>query len=81
MAQTHGLFKRVGRRLAQLRRWRGFNQEDLAGKAGISRTYLGALEAGMKAASLKVYDRLANALGVKLPALFDEPDAEHARSR
>jgi transcriptional regulator with XRE-family HTH domain len=45
-------------------------QEDLAGKAGIHRTYLSDIERGSRNVSLINIERLAAALSLPLSALF-----------
>ena len=46
-------------------------QETLAAKAGIHRTYLSDIECGTRNVSLENIERLAAALALTLPALFE----------
>jgi transcriptional regulator with XRE-family HTH domain len=62
----------LAQNLRALRRTNGWSQEELADRAQIDRTYVSALERCIYAASVDVLDRLANALGVNVAALFDE---------
>jgi transcriptional regulator with XRE-family HTH domain len=48
----------------------GLTQEDLAGKAGIHRTYLSDIERGSRNVSLVNIERVAEALSVSLSELF-----------
>jgi transcriptional regulator with XRE-family HTH domain len=48
----------------------GLTQEDLAGKAGIHRTYLSDVERGARNVCLLNIGRLADALGLPLAGLF-----------
>ena len=57
--------KRVGARIAELRRSRSRSQNDLAASAGINRVTLARIEAGANV-SLEVLARIARALGVTL---------------
>lgn len=50
---------------------KGLSQEKLAFEAGMHRTYLGGIERGERNPTLKNIVRLARALGVNLPELFD----------
>ena len=60
---------RTGSQLKALRKDRGWTQTELAGKAGIKRTALGAYEEGRAEPRLGVLVRLAHALDVSLDTL------------
>jgi len=53
-----------GRRLAELRRQRGWSQEKLALESGIARSYLGGIERGQRNVALLNICRLAEALSL-----------------
>ena len=53
-----------GRVLQQLRRDRGFSQEELGFRSGYHRTYISLLERGLKSPSLRTIFQLAEALEV-----------------
>jgi transcriptional regulator with XRE-family HTH domain len=61
--------EKVAMRLKKLRRDRGLSQEELAAKAGISRTYLARLETARQDPTLATLEKLAKALRVKLEML------------
>ena len=61
--------KKFGKRLRQLREERGWSQEEFADRAGLHRTYVSAVERGVRNPTLSVLERLAKALGVKLSEL------------
>lgn len=63
--------KLFGRRLASLRKERGWSQERLALESGIARSYLGGVERGMRNIALLNICRLANTLGVEPKALME----------
>jgi transcriptional regulator with XRE-family HTH domain len=69
-AHIHNLQRSLGRRIRELRSKHGWTQEQFAGFCGVHRTYLGHVERGEKNVSLSTVSRLANALGVRIPALF-----------
>src|SRR5438045_8661921 len=48
----------------------GISQEELAGRAGLHRTYISDVERGARNVSLESIHRLANALGTSLANLF-----------
>ncbi len=56
--------RRVGRRIAGLRVERDLSQIQLAGKAKISRSYLGFIEVGLRNPHLLALRKIAGALGV-----------------
>src|SRR5438552_1259873 len=60
----------LGRRLHALRVLRKLTQEDLGERAGVSGKFVGQVERGVANPSLKVLDRLSQALAVNLPDLF-----------
>jgi transcriptional regulator with XRE-family HTH domain len=59
------------RRLRQLRSERGFSQKQFAELSDISQPHMGAIEAGLPNVSLSNIARMARALGVPIPALFE----------
>lgn len=76
----------IGRRIKELRRIRRWNQEKLAGEAGLSRTYLGTIELGAKQATVWTLFKIAKALDVPLAELFlpastDEPQGKEIVAR
>jgi transcriptional regulator with XRE-family HTH domain len=54
----------LGQRIKDLRRKQDFSQEELADRAGIHRTYIGAVERGERNISLDNIVGIAKALGV-----------------
>lgn len=58
---------------ASVKVWRrklGLSQEQLAGRAGLHRTYISDIERGARNVSLESIEKLAEALGVPLATLF-----------
>ncbi len=68
-ASTHSF----GRRLARLRDKAGLTQEALAERAGLSRNFIGLLEAGRQTPSLDSLRSLQEALGVDIESLVTGP--------
>jgi transcriptional regulator with XRE-family HTH domain len=62
--------KLFGKRLRSLRRARNLTQEQLGELAGLNYKYLGAIERGEENPSLKVIEKIADALGLELIDLF-----------
>ena len=62
--------KKFGKRLRQLREERGWSQEEFADRAGLHRTYVSAVERGVRNPTLSVIERLAKALGVSLAEML-----------
>lgn len=66
--------KQFGKRLAALRKARGWSQEALALESGIARSYLGGVERGQRNIALVNICRLAEALNLKPSVLLDFED-------
>jgi transcriptional regulator with XRE-family HTH domain len=58
--------KRIGRRIAELRREQKLTQTKLAELAGIQRTHLLRIEAGRYAVTLETIEAIARALGASV---------------
>jgi transcriptional regulator with XRE-family HTH domain len=65
------LLRGLGWRVRQLRESKGWTQEILAGRAGLDRSYVAGIEAGLRNPSTRALAKLARALGVTLSGLFD----------
>lgn len=65
------LLRALGWRVRQLRESKGWTQEILAARAGLDRSYIAGIEAGLRNPSTKALARIARALGVTLAALFE----------
>jgi len=61
---------RLGRKIRELRRERGWRQIDLAAHAELSKTHINELEAGKREIGLRALERLAGALEVKISELM-----------
>jgi len=59
-----------GRRLAQIRRNKGWSQETLSLESGIARSYLGGVERGQRNIALINICKLAGALEIPAGELF-----------
>jgi transcriptional regulator with XRE-family HTH domain len=60
-----------GRRLAQVRKLKGWSQEKLALESGIARSYLGGVERGQRNVALLNICKLAQTLEVSVGHLFE----------
>lgn len=63
-------------RIKQLRRERGLSQEQLAERAGLSRTYLSQIETGARAPNIARLQQIARALGAVVPDLLLNPERD-----
>ena len=61
---------RLGHAIRRLRSAKGFSQEGFADHVGLHRTYIGSVERGEKNISLDNIERIAKALGLKIPEAF-----------
>ena len=66
----------LGERIRALRNRAGFTQERLAEKADVSVKFIGNIERGESAVSVRTLRRIAHALSVTLKELFDFPDED-----
>lgn len=64
------LLRALGWQVRQLRESKAWTQETLAGRAGLDRSYLAGIEAGLRNPSTKALAKLARALSVTLSDLF-----------
>ncbi len=60
-----------GERVRQLRKDRGWSQEDFAHRTGLDRSYMGGVERGERNVSLENICLIATALGVSPATLFE----------
>ena len=63
--------KQFGARVRALREARGWSQEELAEQAGLHRTYVSAVERGVRNPTVTVMARIAAALEVSLAVLVE----------
>ncbi len=64
--------KIFGKRIAVLRKARGWSQEQLSLESGLARSYLGGVERGQRNISLVNIYRLADSLSLPASALFHD---------
>lgn len=62
--------KQLGMRIRYLRMQKKWSQEDLALEADINKNYLSDLERGMRNPTLKVMEKIANALEITIEELL-----------
>lgn len=66
------LRKKFGKRIAALRKGRGWSQEAFADTCGFARSYMSRIERGGANPSIDAIETLANALKVPVAALFED---------
>jgi transcriptional regulator with XRE-family HTH domain len=67
--------------LRRLRHGKNMSQEELAGRAGINRTYVSKLETGATYAGLEIIGKLADALKVDAAELLRRPSRSAPRDK
>lgn len=60
----------LGKRIKKLRGERSLSQEELAGLAGVHRTYVGMIERGEKNVTVLSAQKISAALGISISELF-----------
>lgn len=73
--------KFFGAAVRQRRSRLGISQEELAGRAGLHRTYISDVERGARNVSLESIQRLAAALDVPMSVLFSWQQAESTNQK
>lgn len=71
---------RFGNAIRRRRAEVGISQEELAQRAGMTRTYVGEIETGRRNPALLNIEKLARALGVSVAVLFSEYGADYQDS-
>jgi len=61
---------KIGKRIKALRSERKYSQEELAGRAGVDRTYINSVEHGRRNISIVNINKIAKALGCSLQEFF-----------
>jgi transcriptional regulator with XRE-family HTH domain len=82
--RKHRIAVELGGVVRRLRVAAGLSQESLAAKAGLHRTYIGAIERGEKSVTVEMLSRIGDALEVSLPEIFrqlEERLVARARAR
>lgn len=64
--------QKLGRRVRELRKQRGWTQEKLEELSGLDRTYISDIERGVRNPSVKSLERLAKALKVRAAELVKD---------
>jgi transcriptional regulator with XRE-family HTH domain len=70
MKQKHPQLIKLGEQIRNLRKNKGFSQEEFADKVGLDRSYMGGIERGERNIATINLIRIAKALGVEVGDLF-----------
>jgi len=62
---------RFGQRVRQLRKDRGWSQEEYAERCSLDRTYISGIERGVRNPSLEVLENLARGFDLSLSEMMD----------
>ncbi len=63
---------RLGLNVKAIRKERGYSQEELAFESGLHRTYISAVERGVRNPTIAVVEKIAQALNVTASRLLDD---------
>lgn len=64
--------EKLGKRIAALRKERGFSQEEFAHECGFHRSYMGAVERGEKNLTIATISKIAKTLKLSLSQLLKD---------
>ncbi len=70
-SKNNNIVSKLGLKIKLLRNKMGYSQEELAEKASLSATALGAIERGASVAGIDTLERIAIALEIELKELVD----------
>lgn len=70
MRRKHPALIKLGKRIRELRKEKGFSQEDFAYEVGLDRTYMGSVERGERNIAAINLIRIAKTLKVEVGTLF-----------
>lgn len=70
MRKKHPALIKIGKRIRELRKAKGFSQEDFAYEVGLDRTYMGSVERGERNIAALNLIRIAKYLKVEVGDLF-----------
>lgn len=70
MRKKHPALIRIGKKIREIRKNKGFSQENFAYEVGLDRTYMGSVERGERIIAAINLIRIAKALKVEVGELF-----------
>ena len=70
MRKKHPALIKIGNRIRELRKAKGFSQEDFAYEVGLDRTYMGSVERGERNIAAINLIKIAKVLKVEVGTLF-----------
>lgn len=70
MRKKHPALIKIGRKIRDLRKAKGFSQENFAYEVGLDRTYMGSIERGERNLAAINLIKIAKALRVEVGELF-----------
>jgi len=70
MRKKHPALIKLGKRIRELRKTKGFSQENFAYEVGLDRTYMGSVERGERNIAALNLIRIAKTLKVEIGELF-----------
>ena len=70
MRKKHPALIKIGEKIRELRKEKGYSQESFASEVGLDRTYMGSVERGERNIAALNLIRIAKTLKVEVGALF-----------
>lgn len=77
MRKKHPALIKIGQRIREFRKAKGFSQEDFAYEVGLDRTYMGSVERGERNIATLNLIRIAKTLKIEIGDLFPPAKTLH----
>lgn len=68
--EVDNIYEKIGKRIVEFRRVKGYSQERLASESGIDRSHMGFIEQGRRKPTISTLYKISKTLGIRFEELF-----------